>query len=137
MTSFPETLARTEPLHRFKHAKAARNLDLEKHDLRTLSLLVFDAIIERMLTATQRDYPPASLTAALAEALSAVLHVCDRQHAIGQSAISVRTVTEALVTPLNAFLEPWADDKPADTSGDESDGAAGAAEPAPSGSEVR
>ena len=42
------TLARIEPLHRFENAKAARNLDLEKHDLRTLSLLVFDAIIERM-----------------------------------------------------------------------------------------
>ena len=58
-----------------------------------------------------------------------MLHVCDRQHALGQSAISVRTVTEALATPLNAFLKPWADDKPADTSGDESDGAAGAAVP--------
>ena len=93
--------------------------------------------VEQMLAAVERDYPPGSVTAALAEALSAVLHVCDRQHAIGQSAISVRTVTEALATPLNAFLKPWADDKPADTSGDESDRAAGAAEPAPSGSEVR
>jgi hypothetical protein len=52
--------------------------------------------VEHMLAAVQRDYPPASLTAALAEALSAVLHVCDRQHAIGQTTIPVRTVTEAL-----------------------------------------
>jgi len=92
--------------------------------------------VEHMLAAVGDAYPPGSVTAALAEALSAVLHVCDRQHAIGQSAISVRTVTEALATPLNAFLKPWADDKPADTSGDESDGAAGAAVPTPGGSEV-
>lgn len=42
------TLARIEPLHRFESGKAARNLDLGKHDLRTLSLMVFDAVIERM-----------------------------------------------------------------------------------------
>jgi hypothetical protein len=93
-------------------------------------------LVEHMLAAVVRDYPPGSLTAALAEALSAVLHVCDRHHAIGQSAIPVRTMTDALAIPLNAFLKPWADDKPADTSGDESDGAAGAAVPTPGGSEV-
>lgn len=92
--------------------------------------------VEYMLSAVERDYPPGSVTAALAEALSAVLHMCDRQHAIGQSAISVRTVTEALATPLNAFLKPWTDDEPADASGDECDGAAGAAVPATRGSEV-
>jgi len=42
------TLARIEPIQRFEGGKAARNLDLEKHDLRTLSLMVFDAVIERM-----------------------------------------------------------------------------------------
>jgi hypothetical protein len=67
--------------------------------------------VERMLTAVHEDYPPASLTAALAEALSAVLHVCDRQYALGQSTISTRTVTEALATPLNAYLKPWADEE--------------------------
>ena len=42
------TLARMQPLHRFETTKAARNLDLGNHDLRTLSLMVFDAVIERM-----------------------------------------------------------------------------------------
>src|SRR2546426_104798 len=42
------TLARMHPLHRFEASKAARNIDLDKHDLRTLSLMVFDAVIERM-----------------------------------------------------------------------------------------
>ncbi|MGC1478883.1 MAG: hypothetical protein WA771_00140 [Chthoniobacterales bacterium] len=42
------TLARLEPLHRFEAAKATRSLDLETHDLRTLALMVFDAVIERM-----------------------------------------------------------------------------------------
>jgi len=42
------TLARMHPLHRFEATKAARNLDLGKHDLRTLSLMVFDAVIEHM-----------------------------------------------------------------------------------------
>lgn len=42
------TLARMHPLHRFEASKAARNIDLGKHDLRTLSLMVFDAVIERM-----------------------------------------------------------------------------------------
>jgi hypothetical protein len=68
--------------------------------------------VEQMLTAVQADYPPGSLTAALAEALSAVLHVCDRQHAIGQSTVPVRVVTEALAPPLNAFLKPWTGDEP-------------------------
>jgi hypothetical protein len=80
--------------------------------------------VEQMLAAVERDYPPGSVTAALAEALSAVLHVCDRQHAIGQSAISVRTVTEALATPLNAFLTPWADHDPGGQASDAPDGAA-------------
>jgi hypothetical protein len=85
--------------------------------------------VEQMLAAVERDYPPGSLTAALAEALSAVLHVCDRQHAIGQSAIPVHTVTEALATPLNAFLKPWADDKPEDTPDGEADVANAPARP--------
>jgi hypothetical protein len=42
------TLARMYPLHRFEASKAARHIDLGKHDLRTLSLMVFDAVIERM-----------------------------------------------------------------------------------------
>jgi|ERR1044071_8249079 len=42
------TLARMHPLHRFEASKAARHIDLGKHDLRTLSLMVFDAVIERM-----------------------------------------------------------------------------------------
>ncbi len=67
--------------------------------------------VEQMLTAVQADYPPGSLTAAVAEALSAVLHVCDRQHAIGQTTVAVRVVTEALAPPLNAFLKPWTDDE--------------------------
>lgn len=67
--------------------------------------------VEQMLTAVQADYPPGSLTAALAEALSAVLHVCDRQHAIGQTAVPVRVVTEAVAPPLIAFLKPWTGDE--------------------------
>jgi hypothetical protein len=42
------TLARMHPLHRFEASKAARHIDLAKHDLRTLCLMVFDAVIERM-----------------------------------------------------------------------------------------
>lgn len=42
------TLARMEPLHRFETAKAARNQNLKHHDLRTLALMVFDAVIEHM-----------------------------------------------------------------------------------------
>ncbi len=81
--------------------------------------------VEQMLVAVAADYPPGSLTAALAEALSAVLHVCDRQHAIGQTAVAVRVVTEAIAPPLNALLKPWTDSE-TDT---ESDPAA--AEPLP------
>ncbi len=67
--------------------------------------------VEQMLTAVAADYPPGSLTAALAEALSAVLHVCDRQRAIGQATAPVRVVTEALAPPLNALLKPWTADE--------------------------
>lgn len=42
------TLARMEPLHRFEATKAGRAIDLKLHDLRTLALMVFDAVIERM-----------------------------------------------------------------------------------------
>ena len=42
------TLARVEPLHRLEIAKSARNQDLKDHDLRTLALMVFDAVIEHM-----------------------------------------------------------------------------------------
>jgi len=65
---------------------------------------------ETMLAAIAAEYPSGTPTAALAEALSAVLHVCDRQYATGQSAIPVRVVTEAIATPLNALLRPWADE---------------------------
>lgn len=42
------TLVRMEPLHRFEATKATRTIDLIAHDLRTLTLMVFDAVIERM-----------------------------------------------------------------------------------------
>jgi hypothetical protein len=65
---------------------------------------------EAMLAAIAADYPPGTPTAALAEALSAVLHVCDRQYATGHSEAPVRVVTEAIALPLNALLRPWADE---------------------------
>jgi hypothetical protein len=68
--------------------------------------------VEAMLAAIEAEYPPVSPTGALAEALSAVLHVCDRQQATGQTTVPVLVVTEALATPLNALLRPWADDEP-------------------------
>jgi hypothetical protein len=94
--------------------------------------------VEQMLAAVQRDYPPGSVTGALAEAVAAVLHVSDRQHALGQPAISLRAVTEALAPPLNAFLTPWAEDIPADQPSDALDGEARAAAAAPAthGTEV-
>jgi hypothetical protein len=64
---------------------------------------------EAMLAAIAAEYQSGTPTAALAEALSAVLHVCDRQYATGHSDVSVRVVTEALAAPLNALLRPWAD----------------------------
>jgi hypothetical protein len=67
--------------------------------------------VERLLAAIEADYPIGSPTAALAEALSAVLHVCDRQHATAQATVPVRVVTEAIATPLNALLRPWEDDE--------------------------
>jgi hypothetical protein len=66
--------------------------------------------VETMLAAIAAEYPSGTPTAALAEALSAVLHVCDREHATGRTAIPVRVVTEALATPLNALLRPWDDE---------------------------
>jgi hypothetical protein len=42
------TLARMEPIHRFEATKATRGIELASHDLRTLALMVFDAVIERM-----------------------------------------------------------------------------------------
>jgi hypothetical protein len=66
--------------------------------------------VETMLAAIAAEYPPGTPTAALAEALSAVLHVCDRQYATGHSDAPVRLVTEAIATPLNALLRPWADE---------------------------
>lgn len=68
--------------------------------------------VETLLAAIEADYPNGSPTAALAEALSAVLHVSDRQHATGQESVPVRLITEALATPLNALLRPWEDDGP-------------------------
>jgi hypothetical protein len=69
---------------------------------------------EAMLAAIAAEYPSGTPTAALAEALSAVLHVCDRQYATGHSDLPVRAVTEALATPLNALLRPWADESEAE-----------------------
>jgi hypothetical protein len=46
------TLARMEPLHQFEATKKTRSIDLSTYDMRTLSLMVFDAIIERMGLAT-------------------------------------------------------------------------------------
>jgi hypothetical protein len=37
-----------EPIHRFEATKATRGIELASHDLRTLALMVFDAVIERM-----------------------------------------------------------------------------------------
>jgi hypothetical protein len=73
--------------------------------------------VERLLAAIEADYPPGTPTAALAEALAGVLHVCDRQHATARTEVPVHTVTEAIATPLNALIRPWED---------ESDPAAGA-----------
>lgn len=42
------TLARVAPLTRFEQTKGNRKLDLEKHDLRTLALMVFDVVVETM-----------------------------------------------------------------------------------------
>ncbi len=66
--------------------------------------------VEKMLAAVEADYPPGSLTAALAEALSGVLHVCDRQRAAGHATVPLHVVSEALAPPLNALLDPWTDD---------------------------
>jgi hypothetical protein len=67
--------------------------------------------VEKLLAAIEADYPPGTPTAALAEALAAALHVCDRQHATGHAEIPVRFVTEAIAAPLNALLRPWEDDE--------------------------
>jgi hypothetical protein len=66
--------------------------------------------VEAMLAAVEADYPPTSLTAALAEALAAVLHACDRHTSLGQASIRIRDVTEVLAAPLRAFLDPWTDE---------------------------
>jgi hypothetical protein len=66
--------------------------------------------VDKLLAAIEADYPPGSPTAALSEALSAVLHVCDRQHATAQADVPVRVVTEAIATPLNALIRPWDDE---------------------------
>jgi hypothetical protein len=67
--------------------------------------------VDKLLAAIEADYPPGTPTAALAEALAAVLHACDRQHATGHADVPVRVVTEAIATPLNALLRPWEDDQ--------------------------
>lgn len=73
--------------------------------------LVPQTRVDKLLAAIETDYPSTSPTATLAEALAAVLHVCDRQHATGQASVLVRVITEALATPLNALLRPWEDDE--------------------------
>ncbi len=67
--------------------------------------------VDKLLAAIEADYPPGTPTAALAEALSAVLHVCDRQHATARADVPVRVVTETIATPLNALIRPWEDDE--------------------------
>jgi hypothetical protein len=66
--------------------------------------------VETLLAAIAAEHPSGTATAALAEALSAVLQVCDRHYATGHSDVPVRVVAEALATPLNALLRPWADE---------------------------
>jgi hypothetical protein len=66
--------------------------------------------VEAMLAAVLADYPSTSVTAALAEALAGVLHVCERQRTLLYSTVGVQDITEALAPPLNAFLQPWTTD---------------------------
>ncbi len=58
------TLARLAPLARFEQSKASRKIELEKHDLRTLALMVFDVVVETMGLASgaTRDDVAAGLT---------------------------------------------------------------------------
>lgn len=67
--------------------------------------------VDKLLAAIEADYPTGSPTAALAEALSGVLHVCGRQQATTRAEVRVRAITEAIATPLNALLRPWEDDE--------------------------
>lgn len=75
--------------------------------------LVSPTKVEAMLAAVLTDYPSTSVTAALTESLAAVLHVCDRQRALGHATVPLHVITEALAPPLNAFLQPWTTEAPA------------------------
>lgn len=58
------TLARLAPLARFEQSKGSRKIDLDRHDLRTLALMVFDVVVETMGLASgaTRDDVAAGLT---------------------------------------------------------------------------
>lgn len=59
-----------------------------------------------VLAAIKADYPDASLTAALAEALATVLDVAARarQHA---RTVPVEAIEVAITVPLRPFLDSW------------------------------
>ncbi|MBT8225029.1 MAG: hypothetical protein HKP61_00455 [Dactylosporangium sp.] len=60
----------------------------------------------RLLAALLAEYPATSPTAALAEALDGVLHLCDHQRGIGQT-IQWHDIERVLAAPLRAHLEAW------------------------------
>lgn len=74
------TLARLTPLARFEQTKVSRKLDLEKHDLRTLALMVFDVVVETMGLASgaTRD----DISAGLAPLIRAAEPGADRSRVI-------------------------------------------------------
>jgi hypothetical protein len=60
-----------------------------------------------MLAAVEADYPPGSLTAALAESLAGLLHLCTRAASHGDSTVTLRAIDEVIAPPLRAFGDPW------------------------------
>ena len=75
--------------------------------------IVAPTTVEKMLAAVPVDYPSTSPTSALAEALAAVLHVCERQRVLRHATVPLHVVTEALAPPLHPFLQPWTTEAPA------------------------
>ncbi len=73
-----------------------------------------------MLAAVEADYPPGSLTAALAESLAGLLHLCARAASHGGSTVTVRAVDEVIAPPLRAFLDPWTSHPEPDAEPDDS-----------------
>jgi hypothetical protein len=71
------TLARVTPLTRFEQTKGARKLDLERHDLRTLALMVFDVVVETMGLASGATR--ADIAAGLAPLIRAAETEADRE----------------------------------------------------------